>query len=68
MVRQAHHERNQQRAVRPEPVEGSLSTSLKTGLSKGRSGAFQKAVRPELVEGQVKQAYTFFTNSDFSPI
>ena len=28
MVRQAHHERNQLLAVRPEPVEGLIRASL----------------------------------------
>ena len=32
MVRQAHHERNQRFAVRPEPVEGSLSEGLIQGF------------------------------------
>ena len=29
MVRQAHHERNQYLAVRPEPVEGLVSVSIR---------------------------------------
>jgi hypothetical protein len=34
MVRQAHHERNQQFTVRPEPVEGLVQLSNKMVMSK----------------------------------
>ena len=43
MVRQAHHERNQQLAVRPEPVEGLVQCFLKD-LGTERLSAEQPAV------------------------
>jgi hypothetical protein len=36
MVRQAHHERNQQLTVRPEPVEGLIQSFLKEIKDSGK--------------------------------
>jgi hypothetical protein len=43
MVRQAHHERNQQLAVRPEPVEGLVQRFLIVIGQPAKAPSFQTA-------------------------